>query len=71
MKKVLVLLLVSVLGTVGALLFLKEMVKVLELELEGYERGGAGGEERSKTAVENRAWVHGGRTRGGGGMRPV
>ena len=38
---------------------------------EGYERGGAGGEERSKTAVENRAWVHGGRTRGGGGMRPV
>ena len=34
MKKVLVLLLVSVLGTVGALLFLKEMVKVLESELE-------------------------------------
>jgi len=32
MKKVLVLLLVSVLGSVGALLFLKEMVKVLELE---------------------------------------
>ena len=34
MKKVLVLLLVSVLGTVGALLFLKEMVKVLESDLE-------------------------------------
>ena len=34
MKKVLVFLLVSVLGTVGALLFLKEMVKVLESELE-------------------------------------
>ncbi len=34
MKKVLVLLLVSVLGTVGALLFLKEMVKVLESEWE-------------------------------------
>jgi len=32
MKKVLVLLLVSVLGTVGALLFLKEMVSVLESE---------------------------------------
>jgi hypothetical protein len=38
MKKVLVLLLVSVLGSVGALLFLKEMVKVLELESElGWE----------------------------------
>jgi hypothetical protein len=34
MKKVLVLLLVSVLGTVGALLFLREMVQVLELESE-------------------------------------
>jgi hypothetical protein len=34
MKKVLVLLLVSALGTVGALLFLKEMVSVLELEQE-------------------------------------
>ena len=34
MKKVLVLLLVSVLGTVGALLFLKEMVKVLETDSE-------------------------------------
>jgi len=34
MKKVLVFLLVSALGTVGALLFLKEMVKVLESELE-------------------------------------
>ena len=34
MKKVLVLLLVSVLGTVGALLFLKEMVKVLEMDSE-------------------------------------
>ena len=32
MKKVLVLLLVSVLGSVGALLFLKEMEKVLEME---------------------------------------
>ena len=30
MKKALVFVLVSVLGTVGALLFLKEMVKVLE-----------------------------------------
>ena len=38
MKKVLALLLVSVLGSVGALLFLKEMVKVLELESElGWE----------------------------------
>ena len=34
MKKVLVLLLVSVMGTVGALLFLREMVQVLELESE-------------------------------------
>ena len=34
MKKVLVLLLVSVLGTVGALLFLNEMVKVLEMDSE-------------------------------------
>jgi hypothetical protein len=34
MKKVLVLLLVSVLGTVGALLFLKELVSVLESESE-------------------------------------
>ncbi len=34
MKKVLVLLLVSALGTVGALLFLKEMVKVLETDSE-------------------------------------
>jgi hypothetical protein len=34
MKKVLVFLLVSVMGTVGALLFLKEMVKVLESEWE-------------------------------------
>ena len=34
MKKALVLLLVSVLGTVGALLFLKEMVKVLEMDSE-------------------------------------
>jgi hypothetical protein len=34
MKKVLVLLLVSVLGMVGALLFLKEMVKVLEMDSE-------------------------------------
>jgi hypothetical protein len=34
MKKVLVLLLVSALGTVGALLFLKEMVKVLEMDSE-------------------------------------
>ena len=34
MKTVLVLLLVSVLGTVGALLFLKEMVKVLEMDSE-------------------------------------
>ena len=32
MKKVLLSLLVMALGTVGALLFLKEMVKVLELE---------------------------------------
>ena len=32
MKKVLVLLLVSVMGTVGALLFLKEMASVLESE---------------------------------------
>ena len=34
MKKVLVLLLVSALGTVGALLFLREMVQVLESESE-------------------------------------
>jgi hypothetical protein len=34
MKKALVSLLVFVLGSVGALLFLKEMVKVLELESE-------------------------------------
>lgn len=34
MKKVLVSVLVSVLGTVGALLFLKEMEKVLESEWE-------------------------------------
>ncbi len=34
MKKVLVLLLVSAMGTVGALLFLKEMVKVLETDSE-------------------------------------
>jgi hypothetical protein len=36
MKKVLVSLLVMVLGSVGALLFLKEMVKALELE-SGFE----------------------------------
>jgi len=34
MKKVLVWVLVSVLGSVGALLFLKEMEKVLESEWE-------------------------------------
>jgi hypothetical protein len=34
MKKVLVSLLVLALGSVGALLFLKEMVKALELELD-------------------------------------
>ena len=34
MKKILVMALVMALGTVGALLFLKEMVKVLEMEME-------------------------------------
>jgi len=34
MKKVLVLVLVWALGSVGALLFLKEMVKVLEMDSE-------------------------------------
>jgi hypothetical protein len=34
MKKVLVFLLVLVLGTVGALVFLKELVKVLESETD-------------------------------------
>ena len=34
MKKLLLLFLVWAMGTLGALLFLKEMVKVLELELE-------------------------------------
>jgi hypothetical protein len=34
MKKVLVSLLVMVMGSVGALLFLREMVKALELELD-------------------------------------
>ena len=34
MKKVLVSLLVMVLGSVGALLFLRELVKVLELEFD-------------------------------------
>jgi hypothetical protein len=34
MKKVLLSVLVMVLGTVGALLFLKELVKVLELETD-------------------------------------
>jgi len=34
MKKVLVMVLVSALGSVGALLFLKEMVKVLEMDSE-------------------------------------
>ena len=34
MKKVLVSLLVMVMGSVGALLFLRELVKALELELD-------------------------------------
>jgi hypothetical protein len=34
MKKVLVLLLVMAMGSVGALLFLREMVKALEMEFD-------------------------------------